>query len=88
MRADIYAAHGKYLQESTCGKVSERQEMSQRFGMFLLSIGLLQGAGSPCDVNGDGQVNSADVQRAVNQAVGVDTCDSADLDLNGRCDAV
>jgi hypothetical protein len=38
-----------------------------------------------CDLNGDGVVNSSDVQIAVNQALGVAPCGSADLQNNGTC---
>jgi hypothetical protein len=42
-----------------------------------------------CDLNGDGSVNSADVQVALNAALGVTACTAVlDLDGNGRCDVV
>jgi hypothetical protein len=42
---------------------------------------------SPCDINHDGVVNNADVQLAVNAALGLASC-TADLDGDGRCDIV
>ncbi len=41
-----------------------------------------------CDLNGDGVVNSLDVQLAVNQAIGAAPCSSADLQGTGTCDVV
>ena len=41
-----------------------------------------------CDLNGDGVVNVADVQLAVNQAVGAVACSSADLDGDGSCNVI
>ena len=43
---------------------------------------------SGCDVTGDGAVNAADVQAAINQALGTAVCSTADLDKNGTCDVV
>jgi hypothetical protein len=45
-------------------------------------------ATNPCDLNQDGVVNSADVQTAVNQAIGVSACSSADVDQDGQCNAI
>ena len=45
-------------------------------------------AANPCDLNQDGVVNSADVQIAVNQSIGVSACSSADLNQDGQCNAV
>jgi hypothetical protein len=42
---------------------------------------------NPCDLNGDGVVDSTDYQIAVNQALGKAAC-TADLQQNGRCDVV
>jgi hypothetical protein len=44
-----------------------------------------QGSPSPCDLNGDGQVNAVDVQIAVNQALGVTACTNAALIAAGVC---
>ena len=41
-----------------------------------------------CDLNGDGVVDSTDVQMAINQALGTAPCTTADLQKNGRCDVV
>lgn len=43
---------------------------------------------SPCDVNGDGSLTSADTGAAIQQALGLAACGSADVDGNGRCDIV
>jgi hypothetical protein len=43
---------------------------------------------SPCDVNQDGQVNSADVTAAVPQVLNQVPCGTADIDRDGRCTAV
>jgi hypothetical protein len=43
---------------------------------------------SSCDLNGDGVVNSSDVQLAINQALGISTCSSAALQGNGQCNVV
>jgi hypothetical protein len=40
---------------------------------------------SPCDLNGDGVVNSLDVQIAINQALGLAACTTADLERTGAC---
>jgi hypothetical protein len=42
---------------------------------------------SPCDLNGDGLINSTDVQIAINQALGA-ACTNADLVGNGQCNVV
>jgi len=42
---------------------------------------------SPCDVNGDGTVNVADVQGEVNQALGISTCKN-DINLDGQCNVI
>ena len=41
-----------------------------------------------CDVNGDGVVNSADVDAAIKQALGTLPCTTADLQKNGQCTVV
>jgi len=41
-----------------------------------------------CDVNGTGEVDAADVQLVINEALGIDTEGSCDLDGNGSVDAV
>ena len=43
---------------------------------------------SACDLNGDGVVNVADVQIAVNQALGTSACASGDLNRDGVCNIV
>jgi len=46
-------------------------------------------AAAPCDTNGDGVIDVADVQLTVNMALGVTACTAAgDLDGNGVCDVV
>ena len=57
---------------------------------FLLWVvqGLVaQAASSPCDLNSDGTVNTADVQLSINQSLGLSPC-TADLNGDGRCDVM
>ncbi|MBI3473539.1 MAG: hypothetical protein HY013_19460 [Candidatus Solibacter usitatus] len=42
---------------------------------------------SACDLNGDGVVDGADVQLAINRVLGLIDCGKGDLDGSGRCDA-
>ena len=46
---------------------------------------IAQGGPSPCDLNGDGQVNSLDVQIALNQALGTPACTNGDVNKDGVC---
>ena len=62
--------------------------MHLRWTIFFLTFAGLCRAASPCDLNGDNQVNVVDVQLGMNQALGGNACGSADLDLDGRCDVV
>jgi hypothetical protein len=41
-----------------------------------------------CDINGDGVINAADIQLAINQALGLSACTTADLQQNGRCNVI
>jgi copper homeostasis protein CutC len=41
-----------------------------------------------CDLNGDGAVNSADIQIATNAAIGLAGCIFGDLNGDGVCDVV
>ena len=41
-----------------------------------------------CDLNGDGAVNTQDVQLAVSQALGITSCSSSDFQSNGVCNVV
>jgi hypothetical protein len=41
-----------------------------------------------CDLNGDGVVDASDVGIAMNQALGISPCGTADLRQSGRCDVV
>ncbi len=43
---------------------------------------------SPCDLDGDGSISGADVNAAINQVLNPQTCGTADLDKNGRCDVI
>jgi hypothetical protein len=43
---------------------------------------------SPCDLNSDGVVNNIDVKLAIDQALGVSTCQSAILGTGGSCTVV
>jgi hypothetical protein len=42
----------------------------------------------PCDLNGDGVVNNVDTLIATNQALGVESCSTADVHQNGQCNVV
>jgi hypothetical protein len=42
----------------------------------------------PCDVNNDGLVNSADVQAAINQSLGITPCGTAALRQAGQCNVI
>ena len=44
--------------------------------------------GNSCDLNGDGVVNSTDVQLAINQVLGIAACSTADLLHTGQCTVV
>ena len=58
----------------------------------LPDLGAIEFAGQPassaCDINGDGATNVVDTQRAINQALGIETCTNADINKDGRCDVV
>jgi hypothetical protein len=43
------------------------------------------GTGSPYDLNGDGVINAADVQIAINQALGLAPCTNGDVNHDGVC---
>jgi hypothetical protein len=43
---------------------------------------------NPCDLNGDGVVNNADVTSAINQALGTAGCSTANLSGGGTCTVV
>lgn len=43
------------------------------------------GSGAVYDINGDGSVTVADVQRAVNQALGIESCGAGDVNKDGTC---
>lgn len=55
---------------------------------FLLRMDTGQPTASPCDVNGDGVLNSADVDSAVAQALGTLACTTASLVQPGTCSVV
>ena len=44
--------------------------------------------GDACNLKGEGAVDVVDVQMAINQAIGISTCTSADLQHNGQCNVV
>jgi hypothetical protein len=55
------------------------------------SIGAYEGApptSTACDLNGDGVVDALDVQLAINQALGLAACSTADLQQTGQCNVV
>jgi len=55
---------------------------------YTLALGKLGSSGSPCDLNGDGVVNVADVQLGINQVLGTLPCTTADLQHNGQCNVI
>ena len=61
--------------------------METRSGTSFRGV-VLASSTNPCDLNGDGTVNSADVTLAINQALGTLACTSADLQANGQCNVV
>src|SRR5579862_2697094 len=71
----------------TLGSGFKTRRLAGRTGLLLALIpGLLaQSSTSPCDLNGDGSVNVADVQLAVNEALGLSSC-TMNLDGTGTCD--
>jgi len=54
-------------------------------GLLFALIPSLFAQSSPCDLNGDGVVNVADVQIAVNEVLGLSAC-TMNLDGTGACD--
>jgi hypothetical protein len=57
----------------------------RRLGLLIAVVPTLMAQTSPCDLNGDGVVNVADVQIAVNEALGLSAC-TMNLDGTGSCD--
>lgn len=59
----------------------------RKLGLLIAVVPTLvaQNPTSPCDLNGDGVTNVADVQVAVNEALGISTC-AMNLDGTGSCD--
>jgi hypothetical protein len=56
---------------------------------FLLRLNSATGGTPiPCDLNGDGVVNITDVQIAINQALGISLCTTADLLHNRQCSVI
>jgi hypothetical protein len=43
---------------------------------------------SSCDLNGDGKIDTVDVQSAIDQALGTAVCTTGDLQGNGQCSVV
>ena len=43
---------------------------------------------NPCDLNGDGVVDTLDVQAAINQALGITACGTAALQQAGQCNVI
>ncbi len=70
--------------KSTAALQNARLQMGQE----LDKLGNAASKPTTCDVNGDGLVNVADVQVAINQVLGVSPCTTADLQQNGQCDVV
>jgi hypothetical protein len=58
-------------------------------GLVVVTVGNSAGAtNSSCDLNGAGVVSSADVQIAINQAIGIAPCTNASLQQNGQCNVI
>jgi hypothetical protein len=57
-------------------------------GAYEYNNGLASPPSSPCDLNGDGRTTSSDADIAIDQALDRVTCDSADINRNGSCNAV
>jgi hypothetical protein len=55
---------------------------------FSLQLNLGSSSTLSCDLNGDGVVNTLDVQIATNQVLGISPCTSADLMQAGQCNVV
>ena len=55
---------------------------------YLLRLNTKAGTVPSCDVNGDGVVDSSDVQAAINQALRIAPCVTADLQQNGVCSVI
>jgi hypothetical protein len=52
---------------------------------FLFRLNSSGGTTSPCDLNGDGRVDTLDVQSAINQALGISSCT---MQLTGQCSVI
>jgi len=48
----------------------------------------VQSSGPTCDLNGDGSVNTLDVQIGINQAIGTAACTNGDLSADGLCNII
>ena len=57
-------------------------------GAYEFSGAPATGTAPSCDVNGDGVIDSQDVQAAIAQALGVNACGTADLQQNGQCSVI
>ena len=66
--------------------------VGQAFAQMPPSIGayesLTPAARGACDLNGDSTVNIADVQMAINQALGQTACSNGDLQPDGQCNVL
>ena len=83
------------LGNATVDVIGESRQISAAAGQFHDNFSgyavhlykVTSSAPSPCDVNGDGVTNGADVTAAINQALGVSAC-TADLDKDLQCSVV
>jgi hypothetical protein len=55
---------------------------------FAAATAITPPAASACDLNGDGTVDSDDVDVAISQALGSTACSNSDLDKSGVCNVV
>jgi len=92
INSTLVTSHSTTLTGLTAGATYHYQVLSRNSGgspavSADLTLTTLKTV-SACDLNGDGVVNSLDVQIAINQAIGITTCSTADLLQSGFCNVV
>lgn len=100
--ANIARAAGSYGTDVTDGEISgqaawtwlyananNRVALASNPKWALLPRNFVPSAGfGPCDLNGDGLLNSADVTIVLNQALGIQACSTGDLNRDGQCNVL